>query len=224
MTQRVHNQHNVKDDWDKGVLCHWGWSICPCACCQSFRQHIFDRHSSIFSAEVALDKHRMTSSQRVWQGTKLPQGHWLWPFTDSSLLYTFIRPLSWTCNSLWHGTNYFITIHLLFLPLFFCLWPWGRGSSVRAARDLKSVYHYPGSAWRKLDSSCLSILQKCRLNSNQTFSLGYQEIYMCWSYIDTCLCNDFLCTSDLLFFVVCFTVRDFFFLNIWKGFSDTLSS
>jgi len=113
---------------------------------------------------------------------------------------------------------------LTFLPLFFCLWPWGRGSSVRAARDLKSVYHYPGSAWRKLDSSCLSILQKCSLNSNQTFSLGYQEIYMCWSYIDTCLCNDFLCTSDLLFFVVCFTVRDFFFLNIWKGFSDTLSS
>lgn len=62
--------------------------------------------------------------------------------------------LSWSRNSLWHGTNYFITIHFVFHLFFFCPWPWGHGSSVQA---LESVYHRHSSTYYKLHSSCLSI-------------------------------------------------------------------
>lgn len=61
--------------------------------------------------------------------------------------------LFWTCNSLCHGTNYFIKIDFIFcplsLPLTQRLWP-----PVRAARV------WPSSTCPKLDSSRLSILQK----------------------------------------------------------------
>lgn len=75
--------------------------IRPCACCQYLCQHIFDHHSSIFPADVALDKHCMTSSQKFWQRTKLPQGHWLLVFTaltppsfSSTVQKTFVCSLS----------------------------------------------------------------------------------------------------------------------------------
>lgn len=125
------------------------------------RQHIFDRHSSIFSADVALDKHCMTSSQKSW--TKLPQGHWRLIFTDSSFLCTFVFSLSSfsrTCNSLRHGTNYFIIIHFVFCLLFSTLDP-----EVMAA--LSGLHKHPS----KLDSSCVSI-KKCSVNHNQIFSIG----------------------------------------------------
>lgn len=102
-----------------------GRSIRPCACCQYLCQHIFDHHSSIFPADVALDKHCMTSSQKFWQRTKVPQGHWLLLFTapppnhfsstvQKNICVFFVSPLQ-TCNSLWHGTNYFIIIRCVFL-------------------------------------------------------------------------------------------------------------
>lgn len=132
-----------------------GWNICLYACCQYLCQHIFDHHSSIFSADVALDKLRMTSSQKFWQRTKLPQGHWL--LTDSSLLCKFVCPLSSYPGPATNSDMEQITLsyHSDCCLLLFCLWPWGPGSCVWAAWALKSLY-YPSSTRYKLNSSCLS--------------------------------------------------------------------
>lgn len=96
-------------DLEKWSLCHSGLSIRLCARCQYLCQHIFDHHSSIFSADVALDKHCMTSNQNFWCGTKLPQGHWrLLLLTNSALLCKFLCP---PFLDLHLSPNYFITIH-----------------------------------------------------------------------------------------------------------------
>lgn len=67
MNHSVHNRHIVfyiipapEKNYDQLFLLHSGWSIHR----QYLRQYIFDHHSSIFPADVALDKHCMTSSQK----------------------------------------------------------------------------------------------------------------------------------------------------------------
>lgn len=74
LTHTVHNNNNngvLSIMWtrdrlaalEKCFLRSSGRRICPCACCQRLRQHIFDHHSNIFFADVALDKLCMTSSE-----------------------------------------------------------------------------------------------------------------------------------------------------------------
>lgn len=137
----------LASDLEKWSLCHSGWSICLNAV-SVWGQHIFDHHSSIFSADVAPDKHCMISSQKFWWGTKLPQGHWLLLFTGTSLLCKFLWSLfffilllhSWTCDSLWHGTNYFIIIHFICsVFFFFWRWWWWRGCPDLQERTSHSI-------------------------------------------------------------------------------------
>lgn len=79
LTHTVHNNNSVLcimwtqarlSALERWFLSSCGRRICPCACCQRLCQHIFDHHSNIFFADVALDKLCMTSSQKVWQRPK----------------------------------------------------------------------------------------------------------------------------------------------------------
>lgn len=72
LTHTVHNNNSVLCIlWTQDrlwALEKWfpsssGRRICPCACSQCLRQHIFDHHSNIFFADVALDKLCMTPSE-----------------------------------------------------------------------------------------------------------------------------------------------------------------
>lgn len=97
--------------WSREMILHHSrHSIRLCVCCWYLRQYIFKYHSSIFSADVALDKHCMTSSQKFWQRTKLPQGHWLLLFTDSSLLCKFVCSLSSFSGPVTHSDMEQITL------------------------------------------------------------------------------------------------------------------
>lgn len=155
-------------DLQKWFLCHSGQSIRPCACCQYLRQHIFDHHSSIFSADVALDKHCMTSSQKFWQRTNCLKAigcsYSQAPLYCANLYVPCLPFLDLQLTLTWNKLLYHNP--LCFLPPFFCPWPWGHSSSVRAGQALKSLYYCPSSTCHKLDSSCLSIQQRCSVNFN----------------------------------------------------------
>lgn len=69
----------------------------------------------------------------------------------------FVSPFQ-TCNSLWHGTNYFIIIRCVFCLLFLSSWPWGHGSCVQAA-DCSSLRIAIWSAFALSQTSCSLILR-----------------------------------------------------------------
>lgn len=120
---------------EKWFLNSSGWRIYPCACCQYWCQHIFDHHSNIFSADVALDKLCMTSSQKCWQKPKVPQGHWL--LTDCSLLckfyVSFFQMWDLQFSLTWNKLLYHNPLYLL--PPFLALTPrsWHQDSSTLSA-------------------------------------------------------------------------------------------
>lgn len=151
MTYSVHTNNNVFSIMltqerhsvpEKLFLNYSGWSIRPCACLSVFvpahfwpsLKHLFSRCCS-WQALHDIKSEILTENQTASRPLAVPI-HRLFFAAQICMFFVF---LSQTCNSLWHGTNYFIIIHCVFCLPFSALDPEGM-SAVSKLHEYSSLY------------------------------------------------------------------------------------